>query len=392
MTPIRMMLTSDVHLDVHFRFQNPERALERSNDINHNFETIVNSALVEKPDLFLISGDVFDRPTPSNYSRVFLTEKIRALNDAGIKIFLIAGNHEISRQSAKAQLAIDTLRSSGIASVFSGSENIKTTILNLHGTKVCIAGKSYNGLNEGANPLKNEDFRLDGDLNILMLHASLKGLGVMPDYPEMADSNPFSPEDIPKELDLLALGHFHKQFDRIHNGTLICNPGSLERLRWDEVEQNKGYYLIEFQDDKPKFEFRTLPTRPMGRYEMEVDGKDEQLLSLQILRCLEKFADPKKIFKLTIGGTIPQNRFSEIRYDMIYEKSANMFFNLELDTSKLVPEGLTPFSIADVDEPLMAYTKHMQELESKEASKNAKELLAEAREVGRRYLMEAVTD
>jgi exonuclease SbcD len=55
------------------------------------FSSAVEYALKNKPDLFLITDDVFDRNSPSNSARVFVTERVRQLREAGIRVFIIGG-------------------------------------------------------------------------------------------------------------------------------------------------------------------------------------------------------------------------------------------------------------------------------------------------------------
>jgi len=64
-----------------------------------------------KPNLFLNSGDVFDKILPTNSARVYFTKEIRRLKDIGIAIFMIVGNHEVQRFSVSPSLAIDALGS-----------------------------------------------------------------------------------------------------------------------------------------------------------------------------------------------------------------------------------------------------------------------------------------
>ena len=119
------MHCSDTHLDKSFGIPNLSKALQRREDLNNNFSEIIDYALRNKPDIFLIAGDVFDKILPTNASRVFLTKKIRILNDANIVVFIIGGNHDIPRFGSSPSLAIDVLSSAGIASVFSRSNSVQ---------------------------------------------------------------------------------------------------------------------------------------------------------------------------------------------------------------------------------------------------------------------------
>ena len=193
---VQILHCSDTHLDKSFGISNLSKAMQRREDLNHNFSKIVDYAMENKPDIFLIAGDVFDKISPSNASRVFLASKIKLLNDANIEVFIIGGNHDIPRFGAMPSLAIDVLGSAGIATVFSRSDVIQKKMIEVDGKSVCVSGRSYNTKFEGGNPLKDVSVSVDGDYNILLIHGSLQGLNVASSVPEFAYQNPFLAEDI----------------------------------------------------------------------------------------------------------------------------------------------------------------------------------------------------
>ena len=86
---VQILHCSDTHLDKSFGISNLSKAMQRREDLNRNFSSIVDYALENKPDIFLIAGDVFDKISPSNASRVFLTSKIKLLHDSNIATFII---------------------------------------------------------------------------------------------------------------------------------------------------------------------------------------------------------------------------------------------------------------------------------------------------------------
>ena len=211
---LQILHCSDTHLDKSFNIPNLSRAAERKEDLNRNFTSIVNYAVKNKPDLFLISGDVFDKILPTNSARVYLTKEIRRLKEAEIEVFMIGGNHEVPRFGISPSLAIDVLGSAGIATVFSRSDTIQKKKLTIEGKKVNVAGRSYFTQFEGTNPLKDVEIPVEGDFNILMIHGSLQGLNVSSSVSEMVNQNPFKADDIKPGLNYLALGHFHNSFER----------------------------------------------------------------------------------------------------------------------------------------------------------------------------------
>src|SRR2546425_4754870 len=80
---VQFVHCSDLHLDKSFSFLNPANSRRRKEDIHRNFASIVEYSLKEEPDLFLMAGDIFDKKSPSNESRVFLFREARKLTEAG---------------------------------------------------------------------------------------------------------------------------------------------------------------------------------------------------------------------------------------------------------------------------------------------------------------------
>jgi DNA repair exonuclease SbcCD nuclease subunit len=101
-------------MDKNFNISNLVRAMERKEDLNHGFSKVMEYALKNKLDVFLIIDDVFDKILLTNSSRVFATQEVRRLKDAEIQVFMIGGNHEVPRFGASPSLAIDVLGSAGI--------------------------------------------------------------------------------------------------------------------------------------------------------------------------------------------------------------------------------------------------------------------------------------
>jgi DNA repair exonuclease SbcCD nuclease subunit len=112
--------------------------------------------------------------------------------------------------------------------------------------------------------------RIEGDYNILMIHAPLQGLNVVSSIPEMAFLNPFRSGDIAKGLNYLALGHFHNYFEGEHEGCRIVNPGSVERLAWGELNDEKGFVWAELNGSDASLQFIPLRARPMEEYTLDL--------------------------------------------------------------------------------------------------------------------------
>ncbi len=384
---IQIIHCADLHLDKNFGISNYERAIARKDDLFRNFDDIVNYALENKPDLFIISGDVYDRVLPTNAARVILIQRIRRLKDAGIKIFLIGGNHDVPKTSVSSYLAIDVLESSGLATVFSRSDSLQKKTIMVKGQDVCISGKSYDARDESQNPLKNEKIPLEGKYNILMLHASFQGLGVTSSVPEFAALNPIHSNDVPSKLKYLALGHFHNSFDRRIADCYVCNPGSTEKLSWAEEQDSKGFFWAEICNSETRIEAIHLKTRKMETKEL-VLSRNSGDINEAIMTFLSDFKDINLLLRLRLKGMISQEQQQKFRVRNLFQACQQLFFHFMLDRRELLVEGYGRIFLGKIDNPEDAYVKRLDELIQKTQDENEKLLLIRVKEEGRRYLGE----
>jgi len=387
---VQILHCSDMHLDKNFNISNLARAQERKEDLNRNFSVASDYALKNRPDLFLITGDVFDRISPSNSARVFVTQKIRQLKESGISVFMIGGNHDVPKFGSQ-YLAIDVLGSAGLATVFSKSETIERQILQIDGKSVCVAGKSYFSQFETQNPLRGCDIPLEGHYNVLMIHGSLQGLNVVSSVPEMASQNPFRPDDIKPGVNYLALGHFHNYYDREREGCKIVNPGSIEKLSWAEMNDEKGFVWAEIHGSDVSLEFIKLETRPMEKYSLNLskDGDYSPTLKDHIIDYLQRQPDSHKIVRLYLRGQITQKQYSELKVNEILQATGDTFFHLGLDRTELDVEGFGRVFPERVDNPVEAFTKRLDILIAEADNEEKKRQLGQVKELGRKYLEEA---
>ena len=342
-----------------------------------------------KPDLFLISGDVFDKILPTNSARVYLTKEIRRLKDARIEVFMIGGNHEMPRFGISPSLAIDVLGSAGIATVFSQSDTIQKKNLKIQGKKVSVAGRSYFTQFEGANPLRDVEIPVEGDFNILMIHGSLQGLNVSSSVAEMVNQNPFKADDIKPGLNYLALGHFHNSFEREYLGCKIVNPGSIEKLSVSEINDEKGFVWAELSKSEIKTNFMKLETRPMETTELTLSKNENYLPNIRefILDFLSKMSKPNKIIKVSLRGLISQQQYGELKINELLSASKDLFFQLLLDRKELEVQGYGRIFLERIDNPVEAFTKRLEAMMAQISPEDPDQaLLEQVKSLGVKYL------
>ena len=93
----RFVHAADVHLDSPLRslaLCDPDLAELIGNATRRAFVTVVDLCLNEQVDALLLAGDLYDGEQTSMKTARFLAEQIRRLDEAGVRVFIIRGNHD----------------------------------------------------------------------------------------------------------------------------------------------------------------------------------------------------------------------------------------------------------------------------------------------------------
>ena len=95
---------ADVHLDTPLQglAHYPGAPVnEIRNATRRAFEKVLNAAISEKVDFIIIAGDLYDTGLKSFESALFFNKEMARLNDAGIDVYLIHGNHDAASKLIK---------------------------------------------------------------------------------------------------------------------------------------------------------------------------------------------------------------------------------------------------------------------------------------------------
>lgn len=374
---------SDIHLDRRFNLGDPQRSEQRKKDIENNFKKIVDFTINGKADLFILSGDIFDKVNPSNSALSFLVSQIKRLKDNEIETVMIGGNHDVPKMGSQF-LAIDVLERAGLATVFSDTEEFQEKIIIINGDEVQLVGKSYNSKNQSQNPFSNYNITKKGKYLICILHGSLIGLNVDSINPMDSQYNPFGVNDIREEIDYLALGHFHNRFDREKSNTLICNPGSIEKLSWSESGDQKGFAVIELSNGDKQLRFEDLDSRNFQFKEIPLN-KEIEHINEHILEKLDKVKNPEAILRLSLKGTITPEQQKTFKISEIVKNTKDSFFHLNLD-SQIEIEGFGMIFLGKINSPMQAFENHIESQLEKSTDPTEQEFLKQTKQLGMKYL------
>ena len=96
---MKLLVCSDLHLD-DCTYGKIDKAGNTFRTLDHMeaFEWTVTQAVeVIKPDMFVITGDIYESPLPPNNVREFFNHQIVRLSEAGITVRIIVGNHDCGK-------------------------------------------------------------------------------------------------------------------------------------------------------------------------------------------------------------------------------------------------------------------------------------------------------
>jgi DNA repair exonuclease SbcCD nuclease subunit len=320
--------------DIHLGYQQ-YGSKERFNDFSQVFLHIVDQAVQQQVDFFLLAGDLFEKCTVDPLAMRVAIEGFGRLRDAGIPVVAVEGNHEKAHYRDQYSW-VDFLDALGYLCLLNPHFESGRAVLEPYSDGggayvdlpggVRVYGLKYYGASTGkvfglfADALEEVDHG-DVDFSILVAHAGLEGQ--MPRYSGTLTYNDLAP--LRERIDYLALGHIHKPY--AVDGW-IYNPGSPETRSVEEVAwSERGYYLVdvELRDNRGhRAELVVPPRRPFHRLRLEVDALAEPNAVYDAVRKLikrkdgEVDRDPAPIVELTLSGVLPFNRFD---LDLDYVKS-----------------------------------------------------------------------
>jgi DNA repair exonuclease SbcCD nuclease subunit len=257
---VKFIHCADVHLDTPLQglAHYPGAPVDEiRNATRRAFEKVLNAAIAEKVDFLVIAGDLYDTGLKSFESALFFNKEMARLNDVGIDVYLIYGNHDAASKLIK------QLRPPPNVKIFRANE--PQTILNEE-LRVAIHGQSF------ATPVVTEDLAynypsaIPNFFNIGVLHTNLGGVS------EHANYAPCSIHTLQnKGYQYWALGH-------VHNGQILCTdpyivyPGNIQGRNGKE-QGEKSCELVSVSESGT-ISIEKIFTSVVPWIEIEIDASD----------------------------------------------------------------------------------------------------------------------
>lgn len=280
----KIALISDVHLGTR-----QYGLKERYEDFLRAFQEFGTHAIEHVPniDTVIIGGDLFDSPRPDAKSVFTAKEVVRRIDNAGIAVYGIDGNHDLS---------------DGYWLRTIGAEVLDGDVVNIRGDKV--VGLNYrNGRDLIAAIQDMIDQGIKAD--ILVAHfalAEMNGGGT-------ADTGVREICPLLEKLGVkcVLMGHVHIPEAKKWNGILFVNPGSTE-MKSSNEPQEKFYFVV----DTDTWEAEPVPLKTRTVEAVEIENEDGFVRFRARLEKEAQVADTERTFYQIIADDSVEDVFKRL--------------------------------------------------------------------------------
>lgn len=281
---MKILHTSDLHIGKYIG------TYDLKEDTEYVLNQVVDTAIKERVEVVLISGDVFDRPNPSEEAIKMYVSFLKELLDKNIKVIAISGNHDSGiRLSAYKDILgkgyfVEGEFNSPMRKVSLNDEFGPVNFYMLPFFTPFIV-KSNLKLEKG---LENYDLAMDeiikrenidtSQRNIILAHQFVAGFKFGGSEEDFSYSNGDEKNvagvgiislDKFQDFDYVALGHIHKP-QKISRET-IRYSGSLLKYKTSEIDgPDKSVVIIDLKE-KGNIEVKLDPIKPLHPF-VKIEG------------------------------------------------------------------------------------------------------------------------
>lgn len=264
--PFRFVHTADVHLDSPLRslaLRDAELADLIGNATRRAFVNTIDLCLAEQVDALLLAGDLYDGEQTSMKTARFLAEQLRRLHEAGIRTFIIRGNHDALSKITHELVFPETVY------VFGGRAEAVAIDRSKGDIPVVVHGLSFAKPHAPESLVSKYKPPTEGAVNIGLMHTSLGGA---------VGHDPYAPCSV-SDLQATgfrywALGHVHKR-SVVNGDCTIVMPG-IPQGRHINESGPKSVSLVTVADDGSiLIEERDVSIAQFDRVPVDATGIDD---------------------------------------------------------------------------------------------------------------------
>ena len=378
---IKILHTADWHIGIenYGRIDRVTGVHSRLLDFLSSLDKLVDQAIEQQIDLLLFCGDAFKNREPSETHQNALARRLKRLSDAGIKVFLLVGNHDLPNASGKSN-ALDIYRTLEVPGIIVGRQP-QIYPINTRNGPIQVAAIPYPSRSSwlardgqsGKSLLETEEEMsaniaalvtgLSAQLEpsipaVLCTHITVDGAVAGSEHSIMVGRDLGIPASVfgHSGFNYIALGHIHRH-QVLGDDPPVVYSGSHDRIDFGEEKQKKGYVLVEIDNNQCQYRFCQLDTRPFITLQVNITGDNP---TEEIINQLKITSNSRAVLRLKLQCS--QENYMAIDHREVRRFiDANYYYlasvNRELlgDTSILRNPHLTEQS-----EPMTAFREYLK--------------------------------
>jgi DNA repair exonuclease SbcCD nuclease subunit len=337
-----IVFASDSHLNKHYARMTPDQLSKRRAQLRAGLQQTIDFAIGTGADIYIHGGDLFDGPNPRAVEMIWAARQFRRLADAGVRTFLIGGNHDIPKSrhvGATPQRLFETM---GVAHVFTDPTRVAWEVVEADGLRIAIGGLPPDPrLAPEDDPLTVLEAPIEAppaDARVLVTHYAVEGR--LHPLAEEATIGTASIAALASEIDYLLVGHIHEAVELDVGGVRVLFPGPTERMSFGELDVACGFAQLEVErvaEDGVTITSRHLhlDPQPMRRETLRAGNIPAEEPTAWVIEQLRGFSAPDQILQLCLDGPLGRETYHALRIRDVLAVGADLNFFFDLDRRSL---------------------------------------------------------
>jgi exonuclease SbcD len=343
---LRIAHLADTHIGMeNYGRINPETGLnQRLHDFLSSLDQAIDGAIQSQVDLVVFAGDIYKTRDPTPTHQREFARRVHRLTSAGIRVVLVAGNHDIPMSAGRAT-SVDIFRALEIPSV-TVARSMSTHLIETKAGPVqvvafpwavrslVLAQPEYKNhtiaqLNEAMIDLTRARLRVEAEAlnpsvpSIIVGHAHLFGARIGAERLLTMGNDPMydlATFDLPG-IDYVAMGHIHKHQVLHYAAPPVVYAGSIDRVDFGEQDEAKGWVYVEVPESesekgRAEWEFRPVNARPFLTIEAKVESDNA---TEDVVRAVVRHTSNLDDAVVRVRIDVAPERAGEVREDDVRE-------------------------------------------------------------------------
>lgn len=332
---IRIVFTSDNHLNRYYAKMTREQLRERRRRIRQAFKETVDFAIQNGAHFYLHGGDLFDNPDPSPVELAYVAREFKRLQAHGVKVLAISGNHDMPRYMGESATPIRIYQELDALRVFGKRTEVEFECFQIDGTSIAIGGLAPDPrAGSETDPLQEVTINPpDADIKILLLHG-----GVEDAVPPGFEDALFKKSTIAslKQIDYFLVGDIHNTNKLNVEHATVLIPGATERLTFGEIKNEPGFYFLEFDGKSARrIQRKAIDPQAMRRHGLRCGNLPADNPTAYVFEEIRGISHNDQLLQLQMDGILERDAYHKLKFFDLWRLGSELNFYFDLDKSQI---------------------------------------------------------